>query len=153
MTNSLKPRALSSVRSEAVVLLGLLTGLLLASGCGPRVPEGFVSVTGTVTYEDKPLTTGTILFSAESGAAASAPIDPYGRFETFLRPGRAKVAVRAKEGVDRLDDKGNYIPAKSLIPDALGDTKTSGLSIDVAAGMKPVNIVLEPQADSQPVRK
>ena len=61
-----------------------------------------------------------------------------------MRPGRVKVAVRSKEGVDRLDDKGNYVSAKSLIPESLGDTKTSGLSIDVAAGMKPLNIVLKP---------
>ncbi|MCX7413012.1 MAG: hypothetical protein NTW36_06205 [Planctomycetia bacterium] len=106
-----------------------------------------------MTYEAAPLTTGTILFSAESGAAASAQIDPYGRFRTTLRPGRVVIAVRAKEGVDRLDEKGNYIAAKSVIPETLGDTKTSGLSIDVAAGMKPVNIVLDQQADPQPVRK
>jgi len=115
-----------------------------AGGCGPRVPAGFVVVTGAVTYQGGPLTTGTILFSDDSANAGSAPIDRDGRFRVILRPGRVKVAVRAKEGVDRLDDKGNYVPAKSLISEPLGDTKTSGLSIDVAAGMKPVDIVLTP---------
>ena len=139
MTSLFKTRAASVAR-----LMVVLAGLLPTSGCGPRAPEGFVSVTGTVTYEAAPLKAGTILFSDESADAASARIDPYGRFQTFLRPGRVKVAVRSTEGVDRLDDKGNYVSAKSLIPESLGDTKTSGLTIDVAAGMKPVDIVLTP---------
>ncbi len=139
MTSLLKPPA-AFVARPAVVLLCLL----LASGCAPRVPAGFVVVTGTVTYRAAPLTAGTILFSDDAANAASAPIDQYGRFQAFLRPGQVKVAVRSKEGVDRLDGKGNYVPAKSLIPEPFGDTKTSGLTIDVAAAMKPVNIALEP---------
>jgi len=138
---SISPTTAVGARWAAVV-----AGVIFATagGCSPRLPAGFVVVTGAVTYQGAALTTGTILFSDDSANAGSAPIDRDGRFRVILRPGRVKVAVRAKEGVDRLDDKGNYVPAKSLIPEPFGDTKTSGLSIDVVAGMKPVNIVLKP---------
>lgn len=126
---------------SAIVLGGVF--LASAAGCGPTVPAGFVVVTGSVVSGGAPLTMGTILFSDDAANAGSARIGSDGRFQTFLRPGSVKVAVRVTEGVDRLDHKGNFIPAKSLIAESLGDTRTSGLTIDVAAGMKPVTIVLD----------
>ena len=150
MITMFKPGAVAF--RSAIFVSGLLpatAGMFLAtsSGCGPSAPAGFVVVTGSVTAGDAPLTTGTILFSDDAANAGSAPIEADGRFRTLLRPGRVKVAVRAKEGVDRLDEKGNYVPAKSLIPETLGDTKTSGLTIEVAVGMKPVTIGLDRRTD------
>jgi hypothetical protein len=82
-----------------VVLLLIVSGLLLCSGCGPSTNRRPLS--GTVTYQGKPLELGVITFlttSGPSGPVCGARISA-GRFEVpvlqGLEPGTYRVAISA----------------------------------------------------------
>lgn len=136
-------RELAAFRIVCFALLGMI-----AVGCGPRDIGGRVRVSGRVLYDGKALPVGTVLFAPESNRNAGvAKIDTAGRFSTLLLPGKYVVVVRASNGADTMDKDGNFIQANSLIPVKYNDANTSGLSVDVAPGMKPVEFVLERQGE------
>lgn len=140
MTMNKSGRELTAFRIVCCALLGML-----AVGCGPRDTGGRVRVSGRVLYEGKSLPVGTVLFAPDSNRNAGvAKIDTAGRFSTLLLPGKYVVVVRASKGADTMDKDGNFIQANSLIPGKYNDANTSGLSVDVAPGMKPIEFVLDP---------
>lgn len=57
----------------------LLAGLTLAAGCDGKKPTGTLS--GTVTYNGKPLTMGSVNFLSPTGAAALANLDDAGHYK------------------------------------------------------------------------
>src|SRR2546421_9946630 len=71
-------------------LPGLLAVVLLAGGCAP----GIGSVSGTVTYQGKPLTTGTVVFFDAANNSPSSPIQPDGTYTIGkVAAGQARIAV------------------------------------------------------------
>jgi hypothetical protein len=119
-----------------VVLLGSLVICSLATGCGKS--KGTVS--GKVTYQGKPLTSGLVTFVPEKGAAVYSPIDAEGKYRVENVPlGLAKISVgegnagnqeappkpRNPGGMTEFmvpKNKGLNIPAKFKDPEASGIT-------------------------------
>ena len=87
----------------------MLAGLCVCAGCGGSGGlEGLTNVTGTVTYQGKPVEGATVAFTPEGqGRAASGRTDASGKFSlTTLNandgavPGKYKVAVAKVENLD-----------------------------------------------------
>jgi hypothetical protein len=128
-----------------------LIGILLA-GCSPGAPAGTVKLTGTVTFDGKPLVAGVfsggiINFAAKEGnASGSAALSPEGAFTVYLVPGEYDVAVRDNGGSERIwpaGGKREFYPV--VIPARYLSANTSGISVTAAADSKPVTIAVEKQ--------
>ena len=139
-----------SLRWLRLVSAGMI-GIVLA-GCGPGVPAGTVKLTGTVTFDGKPLVAGVfnngiILFAAkEDNASGSAALSPDGAFTVYLAPGEYDVAVRDDGGtMSRESGKPGSRPAyyPVVIPARYTSANTSGLPVTAAADSKPVTIAVE----------
>ena len=142
-------RRSSAVRRYFLVGLGLTLGSL-STGCGD--PNGAIAVSGTVTYQGKPVV-GEIQFVPETAGTRSAigALDSSGRFRLSsfgtndgALPGKYKVAV-----ISRGPDK--PVPAKKkgkmmeedmqgsgdeLIPKKYFIAETSGLTAEVSASSR-----------------
>lgn len=118
------------------------------TGCGGgqsvRPPLG--KVTGTVTYNDKPLADGTITILPEKGRPASGRIKDgkivdvttYDQTGDGAPLGTHPVAIRAVENAADM-----YAKPKLLIPAKYGDTKTSGLSAEIKSGENTLDFKLK----------
>ena len=67
-------------RSTGIMVVCLVAAVVLGAGCGPARPP-VVPVSGTVTVDGRPLTTGAITVAPANGRAAGGRIGPDGRFE------------------------------------------------------------------------
>lgn len=136
------------------MLLG--ASLLLLSGCGRG---GTATVTGTVTYKDKPLPGGLISFMAEQGnEVARGKIEKDGTYRVNKVPvGNAKIGIQvaeppkyaagtvSKEQAAKMG-KGSAAakPADSVqLPKKFGDPSKSGLTYTVQPGQQEHNISLK----------
>lgn len=124
----------------------LVVGWLAAgvAGCGKSGPQT-VSVTGTVTYQGKPVSNGTVSFlpvDPQKGRSAMGKIDPNGRYvamtsETIkgLLPGEYIVTVSAfKTPIADLSPAKSASADNLAVPARYTDPKTSPLKLTVAAG-------------------
>ena len=128
----------------AACCLLLAACCLLLAGCGggPDLPDR-AKVQGVVTLDDRPLTSGTVIFEPDASKGTTGPpaygqIDPQGRYE--LRTDRTaatadgavlgfhKVRVQARQDVE----PGKL--ARSLIPAKYDDANRSGLTAKVNPG-------------------
>lgn len=126
-------------------LLTLALVALVPAGCSsrPPAPAGGIWVTGEVTSEGKPLPFGVIqFFGKDSGASGSVRIQR-GRFALWLKAGGYRVAVIAEETPGHEDERGGYVPAKSLIPEKFGDVATSKLEADVSEQQRHLRLALD----------
>lgn len=112
---------------------------LVAIGCGDgRVRLPTAAVSGSVTYQGKPLPGGRLLFQHPSGQAAAADIAADGSFKLLAFQGTNRVAVFCFRCLS--DPSGPIYgvpprePVKSLIPDRYADAANSGVSFDVKSG-------------------
>ena len=124
---------------------GVVAACLLAVGCGRRV--ALVPAEGRVTLDGKPLEFGAIMVQPTAGPAAQGKINSDGTFRlgTFKPddgaiPGQATVRVNCRKDVTQPGGERAYGP--SLIPDRYGRFDTSGLTVEIKAGMKPLTIDL-----------
>lgn len=127
----------------------ILAFAFLFCGCAPQVPRG--TVAGTVTFQGKPVTHGTILFEDPSaGIAITAELGPDGSYvvETYeaagLPVGTYQVAVtpHSYAVVEDFPLAGAAPPPSSenesvTIPSKFHSTATSGLSVTVKEGENP----------------
>lgn len=119
--------------------------ILCTAGCGYHsdLPP-LAKVTGIVTLDGHPLTTGNVQFMPDgskgtSGRMSVGGIDQEGRFEmTTLKPGDGSqighhlVAIQAYEILGSQDPNSpTPIVSKPLIPERYGDPHTSGLTAEV----------------------
>jgi len=127
------------VAVAAVVLVpAILLGIWLAV---PGTPKAVVF--GKVTYQDKPLASGTISFQGDGGFD-QASIDRDGSYQMLNAPmGPVKVSVRSRSSF--LEPKGEKIKwvTKSLIPSKYNDFQKSGLSYTISAGRQEINVDLK----------
>lgn len=77
-------------------------GVMLLAGCGPGNPLGRLPVSGTVTFQGKPLDQGTIEFAPEDGrGVASGAVIKDGRYSIpelkGLPPGTYRVRISSAE--------------------------------------------------------
>lgn len=128
---------MSSKRSTAWNLLIIL--MMGAAGCGEKLDRpDLVQVTGAVTYNDKPLPQGVIVFLPAKGRPASGAIKDgqivdvttYDKTGDGIAPGAYQVTVQSldKPGADM------YTATKSLIPTRYNDPVKSGLTADIKPG-------------------
>ncbi len=128
-----------------IVIAILAAGGMSAAGCGRRVT--LVPVTGRVTLDGKPLEFGAVMVQPQAGPAAQAKIAADGSFRlgTFAAddgaiPGPATVRVICRKDVTPPGGERAFGP--SLIPEKYGRFDTSGITVDIEAGMPPIDIPL-----------
>lgn len=139
-----------------------LVSLLCSIGCDSRA-----EVTGVVTMDGKPLEGATINFVGTEGPASVSRSDAEGKFqlrykgEALIPAGSYKVGI-AKYKEDESKEKevaegagaaagipspvmirSDPRPPKNLLPEKYRDPEKSGLTIEVARGMAPVEFKLE----------
>lgn len=118
----------------------LFTGsVLLIVGCGQRAASGLAPVSGKVSYQGRPLHTGTVVFTPDSvrgttGELARGEIQPDGTYrlksgeQMGTVPGTHRVTVIAIE-----QGPAGATP-QSLLPSKYRDPELSGLSCEVVPG-------------------
>lgn len=115
-------------------------------GCGGRQAA---QVSGSVTLNDKPLTTGTVSFHPADGrgAVASGSIDAQGRYaistgtDAGLAPGAYIVTVVASEAFQPPDPTAET-QYRDLAPARYSSVAESDLKVDVKPGRNDVPLVL-----------
>jgi hypothetical protein len=128
-----------------------LAAVALSAGCA-----GGGSVSGTVTLNDQPLTSGTVTFHPTGdGPLGIATIGPDGRYEIMvgkdrsLPPGDYVVTVEATEAVSSGDwpaTKGPPPPPKApkrITPAKYADKKTTDLRFTVKSGENRIDVPLK----------
>ena len=112
-----------------LILASFVAGIAL--GCGG---SGFTTVTGTVTYDGKPLDNGYVTIIPDGpGESASGQIGSDGKFTltTFrpddgVKPGNYKVRIASYKSEAKMNDPTSGKPA---IPDKYFDAAKSGLTV------------------------
>ncbi len=128
-------------------------------GCGKGRPKT-VPVTGTVTFDGKPVEGASVAFyPAEGGRPATGTTDAQGKFTltTFesgdgALPGSYNVTVMKVSGGEATADEDSDTEetlmgdmgseGESLLPPKYANVKSSGLTVEVKAGMEPVTLQL-----------
>jgi hypothetical protein len=129
-----------TVRRRTLIEAGIcafVLAVLGAPGCSgrPPAPPGAVWVDGEVRHVGAALPFGVVQFFATDSVASGSVRIKAGRFGLYLKPGSYQVAIIAEEMPGHEDEKGGYVPAKSLIPERFGDIKTSKLEAEVRQSM------------------
>jgi hypothetical protein len=128
-------------RQSVVSLYGLL--LLALAGCGRSGDLEMAAVSGTVTYQGKPIEDGEIRFAptGDTKGPASAAMIRNGRYEVTARGGvpvgthRVEVrAFRVIPGAAPLDDRPGVtpgeLPKEQYLPPKLNDQSDLRITID-----------------------
>ena len=110
------------------------------------------TVSGTVTLDGQPLTTGNVSFHPDGAGAAPAygQIDSSGRYslstgtEAGLAPGNyVAVVVATKDPPQPYDKTGAEIPPIPITPGKYGNAATSDLKVQVKPGKNDVPLALD----------
>jgi len=127
---------------------GLIAASLVATGCGRRIV--LVPAEGRVTLDGKPVEFGAVMVQPKAGPAAQAKINSDGTFrlgtlkpDDGAIPGPATVRVICRKDITQPGGEQAYGP--SLIPERYTRFDTSGLSVEIKAGMQPLEISLTKQ--------
>jgi len=135
----------TTIRSNHVWLCGVVAMCLVATGCGRRIT--LVPAEGRVTLDGKPIEFGSVMVQPAAGPAAQGKINGDGTFRlgTFKPddgaiPGTATVRVMCRKDVTQPGGEKAYGP--SLIPDRYTRFDTSGITVEIKAGMTPLEISL-----------
>src|SRR5687768_10676266 len=128
---------------------GCLLTILLFAGCSGK---NAASVSGSVTLDGQPLTTGNVGFYPDGGegAPANGQIDSSGNYslstgtDVGLSPGKyIAVVVATKEPPQLYDKTGAEIPPIPITPAKYSDTNTSDLKVEVKAGSNDIPLALQ----------
>jgi hypothetical protein len=119
----------------------MLAAVAAASGCGETEPPRTV-VTGVVTYQGKPLPTGSVAFvpTGGNGRPIASAIDAEGRYRLETAAGSYEVQVQMigrlrSEPAPTGEGAKLDIPVVDwLIPEKYAKCQTSGLAATVEAG-------------------
>jgi hypothetical protein len=121
-----------------------LAGLLVAASCG--CGSGTATVSGKVTYKDRPVTYGSVIFVGADDKSGSAAINPDGSYTASgVPPGEARIAVISRApSKGRANAKGRANPAEWFpIPRGFESPSTSGLSCTLKSGANEHDIKLQ----------
>ena len=130
-----------------LTILSLFLGLPLL-GCGPSVTE----VSGTVTFKDRRLTSGSVIFVGQDGESSSSAIAEDGSYRIEKAPiGLVRIGVashpRLPSGLIKRPGQASASrkdPKDSTIPKKYENHETSGLDYTVERGSNTINIDLKP---------
>jgi|EndMetStandDraft_8_1072994.scaffolds.fasta_scaffold1016986_1 hypothetical protein len=147
-------RKLNSFRPLSFGLLSTALLSLLSLGCsGPNA----ASVSGSVTLDGQPLTTGMVSFYPDggNGAPASGSIDASGNYslstgtDVGLAPGKyVAIVVATKDPPQPYDKTGAEIPPIPITPGKYANTNTSDLHVEVKAGRNTIPLALQASGKS-----
>lgn len=149
MHNGNRVRVIS--RFAAWAVLAAIGAATIGCGAGGRET---ITVTGVVTLDGQALASAAVMFSGpEGGSPVTTSTDAAGKFTIQAVPGMNNVAVSKTStsgGPTPLDDgtmPADGIPSKveTLVPVKYADFRTSGLSVDVKAGLAEVRLELSSQ--------
>jgi hypothetical protein len=136
---------LPCIRWRLVVTVCLGSALAAAAGCQRSGPGKLLPVEGTVLYEGKPLTVGSVSFRPDAARGNTSTYEPAGSIDdqghyqlvTAGKPGAPpgwyKVTVTAEE----LDANNLSAPPKKLIPARYGMPTTTELALEVVDNPRP----------------
>ncbi|MFH1266384.1 MAG: hypothetical protein ABIK89_11715 [Planctomycetota bacterium] len=132
-----------SLRPLCVFGLALLAGCSPVSDTPPTAP-----VEGTVTYQGKPVESGTVTFFSEGGERPAAGLlGPGGKFTltTFNKNDGAVLGTHKVTVTSIADtaDVGTGAPTESLVPEKYNIPDTTPLSYEVKEGGNQFEITLE----------
>ncbi|MBA2113018.1 hypothetical protein [Bremerella alba] len=105
-------------------------------GCGPGGPPSG-KVTGSVTYNDKPLMTGTVILVPEQEGLgyAQGTIQPDGTYQAETKEYGQNIPVGSyRVMISAVEDRGPEHPARPLIPFHYSSEAQSGLQANVQEG-------------------
>ena len=132
-----------------VAATGFLAGVALHAGCsGPNAAQ----VSGTVTLDGQPLTTGMVSFYPDggNGTPANGSIDASGRYsvstgtDAGLAPGKyIAIVVATKDPPQPYDKTGAEIPPIPITPGKYSSSTTSDLRFDVKPGPNTIPLSLK----------
>ena len=112
----------------------LLLFIFATVGCGGNSGLPTAPVSGVVTYLDKPVGIGKIVFFHETGQATSADFKKDGSYQGVAYLGANKVAI-VSFGPDRpnpnKDDFRSTLPGESLVPRRYTEPNSSSLTLEV----------------------
>lgn len=135
----------TTIRRNHLWLCGVVAMCLVATGCGRRIT--LVPAEGRVTLDGKPIEFGSVMVQPAAGPAAQGKINGDGTFRlgTFKPddgaiPGTATVRVMCRKDVTQPGGEKAYGP--SVIPDRYTRFDTSGITVEIKAGMTPLEISL-----------
>jgi len=158
-------RCLLTVRGWQWVAVGLLSVALAGCDSARTGDPNDVKVSGTVTFDGKPLpsATGVIMFRTSSGGTAGAgPIDADGHYTVSLPPGTYQVAVSCTAAPTMSSmptggpgEPGSDPPApgsplpgtpslESVIPAKYSNPETSGLTATIDKAQSGLDFALTP---------
>ncbi len=126
--------------NRCVCALALAAVVLLSAGCGKTDSQGRLAVTGTVTFQGKPLDQGTILFTPldpKAGAPAGATIKD-GKFaidaQKGLAPGKYRVGISSPEAgakpAPEMPGESGPPAADRIPPDWRGETSKQEIVVE-----------------------
>jgi hypothetical protein len=124
--------------------------LLLVTGCGGSDGPEFASVSGTVTWQGKPLSGAQVAFAPETGGKiAQGVTDSDGGYRLFtIKPGdgalvgKHRVTIVAREKAQVSLPGYPTPPAAPRIPEKYFDAQTSELTADVQSGSNTFDFTL-----------
>ena len=121
---------------RTTVLLSLLSLALLA-GCGES--KSVQPVTGTVTYQGKPLDHGMVSFFPAGARPIGAPIGSAGTYQCELPPGQYQAIVVAPPKLPEGFKEGDRLPPPdpNALPAKFGRQQSSGLSATITLQSEP----------------
>lgn len=124
--------------------LGLLATCVSLAGCGSDEPVyEYGQVSGTVTYQGKPLDHGRVIFQHAAGPAADASIGPDGAYQLEAVVGETRIAVDCREPDRHVEGvRKEVVPGASIIPEKFASTERSGLTHTIVPGEGTFNIEL-----------
>ena len=129
------------LRIGVFLLLCILTCMYCLIGCRGNAPTG--SVSGTVTYNGKPVSSGLVLFvNMKTGIGASAELDTTGAYKVpSLWTGEYQVNLQTLTPSPAEMAEGMQ-PKIPNVPDKYLDLQTSGLTATVTEGKNSIDFTL-----------
>jgi hypothetical protein len=127
----------------------IVTLAVVVAGCSS---PNAASVSGSVTLDGQPLTTGMVSFYPEGGegAPATGSINSSGNYslstgtDSGLAPGKyIAIVVATKDPPQPYDKTGAEVPPIPITPAKYGSTNSSDLKIEVKAGKNTVPLALQ----------
>ena len=136
------------MRVFCLVLLPCL--VLSVVGCGGTEDRGLSkhTVSGKVTYNDKPLTLGSVVFMHSTGEIDAVNLDSEGKYSLDVALGSNQVTVQSREDEEFDADgvpsghKGMKMPGKSRIPEKYSHFDSSKLTFEVKSDGNTYDIAL-----------